>query len=244
MNRSTLALLGVCLGALAAQAKLVTTDQPVRSIDNIPPGSVANLVAIDTPNDAGGSITLSWTVSKDDHKVRSPFGDFVVTQGGLRGYRVYRLNADTDQETLLATLAPGVVTYVDQTAQPNTTYIYAVRPFDQDNETDYLADAGSAADLARIAMAVDNTYVPPVEPVKPVGQDGLPVVGWFTKGGDRVGFDDFFLFADHFGLGHGDGAYDPMFDIVPNGKIDFDDFFLFADNFGKVIANANQARGG
>jgi hypothetical protein len=237
------ALLGVLAAAWAAQAELVTTDEPVRSVDNIPPASVANLVAIDTPEDTGGSITLSWDLSADDRKVLTAFGDVVVTRGGLRGYRVYRLNADTDEEELLAVLAPGTQAYVDLTPQTDLTYVYSVRPFDADNETDYLVDLGSAEDLARVASALDNTYVPPVV-VEPVGEDGLPVLGWFSGQGDRVGFDDFFLFADHFGLETGNGTFDPIYDLVPNGKIDFDDFFLFADNFGKVIANADEVRGG
>lgn len=243
MKRNKLALsTGLLLmGVWAVQAELVTTDTPVRSVDNIPPAPVASLVAIDTPDDTGGSITLSWELSADDRKVLSTFGDVVVTQGGLRGYRVYRINADTDEEKLLAVLAPGTQSYVDKTAQADLTYIYSVRPFDQDNETDYLVELGSAEDQARIAAALDNTYVPPVEPM---GEDGLPVLGWFSKQGDRVGFEDFFLFADHFGLGTGDGSYDPLYDLVPNGKIDFEDFFLFADNFGKTIANADQVRGG
>lgn len=243
MKTSRFALVGVLLGALAVQAELTITDEPVRSVDNIPPTPVGSLTAIDTPDDTGGSISLSWELSADDRRVLSTFGDVVVTQSGMKGYRVYRLNADTDEEELLAVLPAGSRAYVDLTPQVDVTYIYSVRPFDADNETDYVAELGSAEDLARIASALDNTYVPPV-PTEPVGEDGLPVLGWFSKGGDRVGFDDFFLFADHFGLGDGDGSFDPIYDLVPNGKIDFDDFFLFADNFGKVIANADEVRGG
>ncbi|MCC7262736.1 MAG: fibronectin type III domain-containing protein [Candidatus Latescibacteria bacterium] len=234
-------LLGVLMGAWAVQAELTTTEVPVRSVDNIPPAPVTNLTAIDTPEDTGSSITLAWELSADDHRVLSAFGDVVVTQSGLRGYRIYRVNADNDTEDLIATLPTGATAYVDLTPAKDVTYIYAVRPFDSDNETDYAVEIGSAADLARIASALDNTYVPPVEPV---GTDGLPVLGWFSKQGDRVGFDDFFLFADHFGLGTGEGSFDPIYDLVPNGKIDFDDFFLFADNFGKAIANADVVRGG
>lgn len=240
-NRLALSAGLVLLGAWAVRAELVITDEPVRSVDNIPPAPVASLVAVDTPDDTGGSISLSWELSADDRRVLTAFGDVVVTQGGLRGYRVYRLNADTDEEELLAVLAPGSHSYVDETAQADFTYIYSVRPFDADNETEYLVDLGSAEDLARIATALDNTYVPPVEPM---GEDGLPVLGWFSKQGNRVSFADFFLFADHFGLGEGDDTFDPLYDLVPNGKIDFADFFLFADNFGKAIVNADEVRGG
>lgn len=244
MKKGKIALsagLFVLLGALGVQAELTTTDTPVRSVDNLPPAPVANLTAIDTPDDAGGSITLAWELSADDHKVLSAFGEVVVTQSGMRGYRVYRVNADTDEEELLAVLPAGSTAYVDTTPAADITYIYSVRPYDADNESDYAVEVGSAEDLARIASALDNTYVPPVEPV---GTDGLPVLGWFSKQGDRVGFDDFFLFADHFGLATGEGTFDPIYDLVPNGKIDFDDFFLFADNFGKTIANADVVRGG
>jgi hypothetical protein len=58
------------------------------------------------------------------------------------------------------------------------------------------------------------------------------LIGDFDHNG-VVDFDDFFLFADHFGLGEGDTAFDPLYDLVPNGVVDFDDFFLFADHFGE-----------
>ena len=60
----------------------------------------------------------------------------------------------------------------------------------------------------------------------------------------NVDFDDFFLFADHFGTAQGETGYDARFDIVPNGRIDFGDFFRFADDFGKVVANASVISGG
>ena len=45
-------------------------------------------------------------------------------------------------------------------------------------------------------------------------------------GNGRVGFSDFFLFADAF------GSTDPLFDLDNDGRIGFNDFFLFADQFG------------
>ena len=236
---------GLCLFPVVAQGALVTTPGPVRSVDNIPPAPATNLRAIDTPDDTGGSITLFWTLSADDKVTMSSFGDFVIPRGGLQGYRIYRRDtASAEGEKLLATVASRTTSYVDNSVKKGIRYSYSVRPFDQDNETDLLVQAGSAEDLARIATAIDNTYIPPPPVVAPTDKDGLPIVGWFTHQGDRVGFDDFFLFADHFGLRAGDSSFDPLFDIVPNGKIDFDDFFLFADNFGKAIANADEVRKG
>ena len=61
-----------------------------------------------------------------------------------------------------------------------------------------------------------------------VDADGVQIFG-DIDGNGTVDFDDFFQFADNFGLASPDAAAD--FD--GNGAVDFDDFFLFADNFGK-----------
>ncbi|MCC7263677.1 MAG: DUF1565 domain-containing protein [Candidatus Latescibacteria bacterium] len=56
-------------------------------------------------------------------------------------------------------------------------------------------------------------------------------VGDFDRSG-VVDFDDFFLFADHF------GGQDPVYDLDRGGTVDFNDFFLFADHFGERSAPA------
>jgi hypothetical protein len=61
---------------------------------------------------------------------------------------------------------------------------------------------------------------------------GILLTGDFN-GDNTVNFDDFFLFADHFGQQTGDPDFDPLFDLDGDGDVDFDDFFLFADNFGQ-----------
>ena len=80
----------------------------------------------------------------------------------------------------------------------------------------------------------------------PEDDGGEPVFGWFTRDEDKVGFNDFFAFADHFGRSSADANFDAAFDIdpidAPNGAVDFDDFFLFADNFSKSVANAATIR--
>ena len=82
----------------------------------------------------------------------------------------------------------------------------------------------------------DNVIVIP----QPLSAAGDVVLSWFSRAGDAVGFDDFFLFADNFGLAAGQEGYDATYDIVPNGNVDFDDFFRFADDFGTTIANAAE----
>ena len=61
-----------------------------------------------------------------------------------------------------------------------------------------------------------------------VDADGVQIFG-DIDGNGQVDFDDFFQFADNFGL----ASPDPVADFDGNGAVDFDDFFLFADNFGK-----------
>lgn len=114
--------------------------------------------------------------------------------------------------------------------------------------------------LVALVAAVDDPAVEPVEDVAPaqtlvdetevltlqiLDPNGDPVVGWFTRGGSTVGFNDFFAFADRFGASDGEPLYDPLYDIDPelaDGVIGFGDFFKFADDFGKTIANADEVR--
>ena len=62
-----------------------------------------------------------------------------------------------------------------------------------------------------------------------------------------VNFDDFFLFADHFGTTPASTNWDPVYDLNQLGsstsRIDFDDFFLFADGFGATGKRLPKAEG-
>ena len=98
------------------------------------------------------------------------------------------------------------------------------------------------ADLGAVLELADESTTEIVRVTQPLDPDGAPILGWFTREGESVDFDDFFLFADHFGLSEGDDGYDSLFDIVATGTIDFDDFFRFADDFGKVVVNAADIR--
>lgn len=53
------------------------------------------------------------------------------------------------------------------------------------------------------------------------------LIGDFDFSG-LVDFDDFFLFADHF------GTTDPFYDLDASGLVGYDDFFIFADHFGSA----------
>ena len=52
--------------------------------------------------------------------------------------------------------------------------------------------------------------------------------------GDRiVGFVDFLLFADRFGIRRGETGWDPMYDLDGNGEIGFGDFVILGQRFGR-----------
>lgn len=152
------ALVAFCAVPAAAQ---LTTSEPVAAVDDIEPASVTNLQA--TVGD-DLSVSLSWTLSTDDARSFTTFGNQVVPAGDVHGYRVYR----TD-------------------------------------------------------------YFPPVD------DSGEVVLGWFTREGGKVDFDDFFLLADRINSSDADGDFELFFDIVPDGQIDIDDFLRFVDDFGKAV---------
>ena len=334
-----------------ADAQLTVYSEPVAAVDNIPPAPVADLQALVAMDAGGRSVELTWSLSSDDAlSFQASVGGTVVLLGDVRGYRVYRTD-EGGNELLLATLSSGISEYVDSTVEDGQSYIYSVRSFDLDNETEIDAVAGSDADMARIVLVGGTTQVVVemtikasmrieseldledeeavsvftaqfiermatllgisperiivtelvagsvivsfeiVEPnssnidefsattaletlksevaqgtvafnllgkvlslednsisklvpvIAPLDRNGDPILGWFTREGDQVDFDDFFLFADHFGTEQGQLGYDARFDIVANGRIDFGDFFRFADDFGKVVANASVISG-
>jgi hypothetical protein len=58
-----------------------------------------------------------------------------------------------------------------------------------------------------------------------------------------VDFEDFFLFADHFGSDPESPNWDPLYDISTDGIIDFEDFFTFADSFGTTASENSSLTG-
>ncbi|MBS11268.1 MAG: hypothetical protein CME19_06675 [Gemmatimonadetes bacterium] len=52
-----------------------------------------------------------------------------------------------------------------------------------------------------------------------------------------VGFTDFLLFAQAFGITSGESGFDARFDLDGNGSVDFPDFLLFAQAFGQMVLN-------
>ena len=198
------------------------TEGAVRAVDNIAPEPVAFLRALDTPSDAGSSISLMWSKSESDRMLprfaagavgNGTIGDQVA---GVKGYNVYRKIGD-GEFTLVGKAGAGETTFTDLSAFNGIRYTYAVTPYDEDNVAE--------GNMERTAMAIRNHVV---------DKAGQPVIGLFGSD-NRVGFDDFFIFSDHFGLDAGSQEFEPAFDLSPNNKIDFDDFFVFVDYFGRNI---------
>ncbi|MEE2628891.1 MAG: hypothetical protein VX670_10420, partial [Candidatus Latescibacterota bacterium] len=207
---------------------ITQTAEAVRAIDNIAPDAVPFVRANDTPGDAGSHISLVWTKSPSDQFVARSAGavgpvasDMVA---GVKGYNIYRKVGANGEYALIAKANSGETSFVDQAALNGVRYTYQVNPYDDDNET--------TSEMERTAMAIRNHVV---------DQNGKVVYGLFGMD-NRVGFDDFFIFADNFGLSAADVAFEPAFDLAPSAspKIDFDDFFVFADNFGRSIEAAGK----
>ena len=149
---TTLTAIALALFVAGSASAQLTTSGAAAAIDNIPPAPITNLIAADTPGEEGSSITLSWSPSIDDAISFATFGNAIVPRGGVRGYNIYRKIGEGDDE-LVAEVGPGSGNFVDASVEDGITYIYSVRPFDLDNETDFVVEPGTSDDLARIIRA-------------------------------------------------------------------------------------------
>ena len=210
----------------AVLSTLVYSEGPVRAIDNIPPSAVPYLKVLDTPGDAGGSIRVAWTLSPDDRMLRTIVGNAVggsiFEVAGVKEYNIYRKIGDAAYG-LVGQVGGGVNVFDDPTVFNGVRYTYEVRPADVDNET--------AAEFEGTAMAIRNRVL---------DAGGNVVLGLFGSD-NEVGFDDFFILADQFGLTAEDENFEPAFDLSPNNRIDLNDFFTFADFFGRTVEGAGKA---
>ena len=217
--------LNLVAGVLSSAITL--TEEPVRAIDNIAPLAVPSFSVLDAPNDQGSRILLTWTLSPSDQLLQGVIAEAIGPTAvesivGVHGYGIHRRAAGEDEFVLVGQVDAGVTAFVDETALNGVRYTYQVRPYDLDNET--------GSDLEQTAMAVRNSVL---------DSEGRALFGLFGVD-NRIGFDDFFIFADSFGLTAEDAGFDPAFDLAPNATIDFDDFFVFADNFGRSTAAAGK----
>jgi hypothetical protein len=204
----------------------IRESETVKAIDNIAPAAVPFMQAMDTQGDAGGSITVQWAKSADDKMLTTTVPNAVggvntYTTVGVEGYNIYRKLGDAAWQ-LVGQAGAGETSFEDATVFNGVRYSFKVEARDADNVT--------TSEFEKSAMAIRNNVV---------DANGQRIAGLF--GADaRVDYDDFFIFADHFGLTAGTETYDSAFDLSPNNAVDFDDFFVFADNFGREMVGVGK----
>ena len=81
----------------------------------------SNVTAVDTPNDDGSSITITW--------------DAAVEGGGISGYQILRRIADGELEAIGDLLPAETTTYVDSSIEQGTAYAYIVRALSETEGT-------------------------------------------------------------------------------------------------------------
>ncbi|MFH1288377.1 MAG: MXAN_6640 family putative metalloprotease [bacterium] len=133
---------------------------PVQAIDNLPPGAPADIGAVDTPKDEGGSIDVTWTKSTDDGK-----GANDVVQ-----YTIFRSVNLAGPFQTAGVINEGKTIFHDTTVINNTDYYYYLSA--EDRHPNY-----SYSDTTGPAMAKDD-WIPPPTNFKAVGMDNKISLNW------------------------------------------------------------------
>lgn len=95
--------------------------------------------------------------------------------------------------------------------------------------------ADTVAYAASIQVASNDAQNPSVTVLlSGKGATVVTLLGDFDGNG-KVDFDDFFLFADHFGTTPASPIWNPIYSLDGDDDVDFDDFFIFADHFGETV---------
>lgn len=114
-----------------SRPNLVTlSDAPPADSDVLPPTVPANLKAQAI---SSSQINLNWSASTDNVR--------------LDGYKIYRDN------TLLATVAPHIITYSDTGLNPSTNHMYTVSAFDAAGNESRQSTSASATTLSGLNSA-------------------------------------------------------------------------------------------
>jgi hypothetical protein len=104
----------ICLSLLAVLAHLSRADQDSLKTEISPP---SNLEVTDTPNDGGGSLTLSWQLSPDDQE----------EIGDINGYEILRRNQTDTTLKLITMVGDNTNSYTDVGLENGQDYSYAIR---------------------------------------------------------------------------------------------------------------------
>jgi len=104
--------------------QVIDTVKAVPDSELVVVAPVTSLIAADHKYDDGKMIDLSWVPSIDDRLV----------EGNVMGYKVYRIEGDSEPETI-AELAPGSNAYNDQSIERGKLYSYFVSALSSNAET-------------------------------------------------------------------------------------------------------------
>ncbi|MCK5525976.1 MAG: T9SS type A sorting domain-containing protein, partial [Candidatus Latescibacteria bacterium] len=194
------------LSSALSNAALVTAT------DNTAPAAITSFTAFDTPNDAGSTITVSWTLSEDDKVLSSMvYNEQLIATRGVEAYNIYRDGA------FVGSAGYGVSSYQDA-VDNGTYYEYEVRVTDSSNEV----VSGLASAMA-FAAASENA------------SKG----DWDAD--NYIGLADFSRFAGAYGNAAPAGTSDSIFDLDGSGTVDLGDFSIFASHYGETIGGAAKA---
>ena len=144
-------------------------------VHNTPPLPATDLAAWDTANDAGGSVSLSWTLSADDG----------AGADDVASYRVERAADGVGVYGVLGSVAAGVATYTDATTTDGLAYTYRVACVDDAaNET----TSDSAGPISSIDNLAAGDTTPPEDVTDLIGSpgDGFVRLTW-TPSADSAG---------------------------------------------------------
>ncbi|MCK4416838.1 MAG: fibronectin type III domain-containing protein [Candidatus Latescibacteria bacterium] len=92
---------------------------------NAPPAPPTEVKAFDNPNDAGGTITITWKKSADDG----------AGENDVLGYEILRSMAQETGYGPIGTASLGATNYVDTSAVDRVTYYYRVAARDRESST-------------------------------------------------------------------------------------------------------------
>jgi len=96
-------------------------EEAIAPEDSLPPAFPTNVVAEDTPNDAGGSITISWTKSADDGAGRN----------NVIRYEILRSTAVDGEYEFVGNTTAGAQQFMDTDTKDKIEYFYKIKAVTQ-----------------------------------------------------------------------------------------------------------------
>ena len=135
---------------------------------------------------------------------------------------------------------PFVVSVRDSNGEPSAGVVVTFEVTAGGGTLSVTTDTTDASGNAATTMTLGsqpgtNTVVATVVDLKPVTFTVIGEANPDFDGDGKVGFGDFLLFSERFGLNQDEDGYEARFDLDGNGAVGFSDFLIFAGNFGKAV---------